>query len=91
MSMDTATQANIQHAKTLGELAPDNYQVPFRNIRDVLALHSKVSGDKVFLIHYDDNNNRTELTYAEFVARVHQVANFCTKICTSAAVTASLL
>jgi long-chain acyl-CoA synthetase len=76
MSMDTATQANIQHAKTLGEIAPDNYQVPFRNIRDVLALHSKVSGDKVFLIHYDDNNNRTELTYAEFVARVHQVANF---------------
>lgn len=50
--------------------------LPFRNIRDVLGLHAKVSPHKNSLITYDRNLQRTTLTYLEFVGKSHQVANF---------------
>lgn len=55
---------------------PADPVVPFRNLRDVLALHAKTAPEKVFLIHYEQDGTRSELTWVEFVARVHQVANF---------------
>ncbi len=75
-SLDASTQAHITEARTLRGTPPDRYRVPFRNIRDVLALHTKVSPHKPYLIFYDADDTRSELTYAEFSARVHQVANF---------------
>lgn len=74
-SVDTTTDARITAARTRDTIAPTNYQVPFRNIRDVLALHAKTSPKQTFLIYYDGDGNRSELSYAEFVARAHQVAN----------------
>lgn len=74
-SLDSTTRANIKAARTLNGQPPTAYQVPFRNIRDVLGIHTKVSPHKPFLIHYDKDNQRSELTYAEFTAKVHQVAN----------------
>ncbi len=50
--------------------------LPFRNIRDVLGLHAKVSPHKNSLITYDRNQQRTVMTYLEFVGKSHQVANF---------------
>lgn len=49
--------------------------IPYRNIRDVLAIHTKVARQKPALIYYSDADERTEFTYDEFVARSHQVAN----------------
>src|SRR5262249_39223473 len=40
-----------------------------------LSLHAKTTPDKTFLIHYDADGNREELTYAEVNARVHQTAH----------------
>ena len=50
--------------------------LPFRNIRDVLGLHAKVSPHKNSLITYDENLQRKPMTYLEFVGKSHQVANF---------------
>jgi acyl-CoA synthetase (AMP-forming)/AMP-acid ligase II len=75
-TLDSVTVDNIYQAHVKDGISPDLRKVPFRNIRDVLSLHAKTSPNKSFLIYYDDEGNRDELTYAEFNARVHQVANF---------------
>ena len=49
--------------------------LPFRNIRDVLGLHAKVSSQKSFLITINSAGQRRVVTYLEFTGRVHQVAN----------------
>ncbi|MCS6835226.1 MAG: acyl--CoA ligase [Anaerolineae bacterium] len=75
MIHDLQIQTNIVQARTLHGIPPTRYQVPFRNIRDCLALHAKTSGRRPYLIYYDERGQRQELTYGEFTARVHQVAN----------------
>lgn len=76
VAVDTATKQKIEQARTLRGQAPTRYRVPFRNIRDVLGLHAKVNSTKPYIIYYDADNTRSELSYGEFTARVHQVANF---------------
>ncbi len=49
---------------------------PFRNMRDVLGLHAKVSSRKIAVISYNETQNCQELSYLEFVGKAHQVANF---------------
>lgn len=72
---DELTQQNILQARSKDGIPPTHHQVPFRNLRDVLALHAKVSPHKPYLIAYDENGERSELTYGDFVARAHQIAN----------------
>ena len=74
--MDSLTAANIYQAHIKDGVPQEHKKVPFRNIRDLLSLHTKTSGDKTFLIYYDENNRAQRLSYAEFNARVHQAANF---------------
>lgn len=73
--MDDLTRTNIIHAKTKDGIPPHRHLVPYRNLRDALALHVKAHASKVYLISYDADNQRTELDYGEFAARAHQVAN----------------
>lgn len=75
-ALDSQTRTNLYQAHVKNGLPPERRMAPFRNIRDLLALHSKVSGSKTFLIDYDDEGTRREFSYAEFTARVHQAANF---------------
>ncbi len=75
-NMDSLTVANIHQAHLKDGIPQEMRKVPFRNIRDLLSLHSKTSGQKTFLIFYDEDGSRQELNYAEFNARVHQAANF---------------
>ena len=49
--------------------------LPFRNIRDVIGLHAKVSPRKNALIYYDENQQRHSLSYLELVGKSHQIAN----------------
>ena len=74
--LDAQTQAHIYQAHINKGVPQEQSKIPFKNIRNLLSLHAKASPNKVFLIHYDDDGDREELSYAEFVARVHQVANF---------------
>ncbi len=73
--LDDTTLANLAAAHTLNGIPGDHYTVPYRNFRHLLSLHAKASGSKTYLVHYDADGNREELTYSEFNARVHQVAN----------------
>lgn len=73
---DDFTSARLHDAQTLRGVPPDQVTVPFRNLRHVLSLHATVTPDKPFLIHYDAQGTREELTYAQFNARVHQAASF---------------
>ncbi len=75
MTLLTDIQTNIVQARTYYPWPPTQHRTPFRNLRDALALHAKTSGSKPFLISYDAANQRDELTFVEFVARCHQVAN----------------
>ena len=74
--IDSQTEANLYEAHVKDGVPQELRKVPFRNIRDVLSLHSKTSGSKTFLIFYDANGERQDLSYAELNARVHQAANF---------------
>ena len=74
--IDAVTEANIRQAHVKDGVPQEMRKVPHRNIRDVLSMHSKASGNKPYLIHYDEDGAREELSYAEFNARVHQAANF---------------
>ncbi len=76
MTLTDATIANIRAARTVNGVPPEHTQVPFRNFRHLLSLHAAVTPDKTFLIHYDAEGNRDELTYAQFNAKVHQAASF---------------
>ena len=74
--MDALTATNIQRAHLKDGIPQKMRKVPHRNIRDVLSMHSKTSGRKAYLIYYDEDGVRQEISYAEFNARVHQAANF---------------
>ena len=75
-AMDAQTRSNLYQAHIKDGMPQEKRKTPFRNIRDLLSLHSKVSGGKTFLIFYDADGQRQALSYAEFNARVHQAANF---------------
>ncbi len=76
MTLNDATIANIKAARTLNGILPEHAQVPYRNFRHLLSLHASMTPEKPFIIHYDAEGNRDELTYAQFNARVHQAAGF---------------
>ena len=76
MTLNDATIAHIQAARTVNGIIPDKHLVPYRNIRHLLSMHATVTPEKTFLIHYDSEGGRDELTYAQFNARVHQAAGF---------------
>jgi long-chain acyl-CoA synthetase len=73
--LDDHTLANIRAAHVVNGVPGDAYKVPWRNFRHLLSTQAKASPEKAFLIHYDAEGNREELSYAEFNARVHQTAN----------------
>ncbi len=76
MTLTNLTAANIDTARALRGVPAAHYKVPFRNLRHLLSLHATVTPDKTWLIHYDAEGAREELTYAQFNARVHQAASF---------------
>ncbi|GAB4312116.1 MAG: acyl--CoA ligase [Phototrophicales bacterium] len=76
MMIDEKTQENLYQAHIVDGIPPEHRLVPYRNIRHVLSLHAQTGGERTYLIHYDAEGQREELTYAEFNARVHQTANF---------------
>ena len=74
--LDSRTADNLYQAHIKGGVPQDRRKVPFRNLRDLLSLHTKTSPNKPFLIYYDEDGTRQTYTFAEFNARVHQAANF---------------
>lgn len=74
-SVDEATLAKISAAQTLNGVPQQQRKIPFDNIRQLLSQHARTTPEKTFMINYDTDGSREELTFAEFNARAHQVAN----------------
>src|SRR5258707_2352709 len=74
-ALDTQTQENITAARTYRGIPATQYLIPYHNVAHLLERRSQESPDKIFLIYYDLQGNRSELTYAEFNAKVNQTAN----------------
>jgi len=79
---DTATATNILRARTVRGVPPDLYMVPFASIADMLETHARATPDQPLLTYFDDEAGlREDFTYAEFDARVNQMANFLAASC----------
>lgn len=74
--LESVTLGNIYAARHVYGLPPEHYLVPYRNIRQILSQHAKTSPAAPYLIYVDKDGQREQLSYSEFNARVHQVANF---------------
>lgn len=72
----SSAEATIHAARHVHGLPPEHRLVPYRNIRHVLSQHAKTSPSAPYLVFLDKDNQREQLSYSEFNARVHQVANF---------------
>ncbi|MEM8529350.1 MAG: class I adenylate-forming enzyme family protein [Chloroflexota bacterium] len=75
------TMANILSARTVRDVAPDVYMTPYANIADVLETHTRTQPEKLFLTYYDDVGKPLTYSYAQFSARVAQVAHFLVHDC----------
>ena len=79
---DAETAANILRARTVRGVPPDMYMVPFASIADMLETRARATPDQLLLTYYDDEASlRETFTYAEFDARVNQMANFLAASC----------
>ncbi len=79
-ALDRQTLDNITAARSFRGRPADQYLVPYRNVAHLLEMRAQESPDKVFLIDYDNEGNRTELTYADFNNRVNQTANLLSNV-----------
>jgi len=79
-ALDRQTLDNITAARSFRGRPADQYLVPYRNIAHLLEMRTQESPDKVFLIYYDNDGNRSELTYAAFNNRVNQTANLLSNV-----------
>lgn len=80
--LDSQTEMNILRARTVRGVPPDVYMVPFAGITDMLETHARATPDKRFLTYYDDDTGEHAVyTYAQFDARVNQMANFLVYAC----------
>ncbi len=71
-----ATKSNILKARTVGAIPPSQYQVPYKDIGDLLRKQVKTYGEKTWLIFYSDESGRHEFSYMQFYELVCRTANF---------------
>lgn len=72
---DPVTEQLITAARTYRGQSPDQYVVPYRNVADMLETRAAENPDKAFIIHYDAQGTREEISYREFDRGVNQAAN----------------
>ncbi|MBC8099489.1 MAG: acyl--CoA ligase, partial [Armatimonadetes bacterium] len=75
LELESNTQTKIDAARQVNGISWETRLLPYRNIRHVLSLHAKTAGKTPYLIHLDADGKREQLSYGEFNARAHQVAN----------------
>ena len=66
-ALDARTQENLRKAHIKDGVPQSLRKVAHRHIGHLLALQSQASPDKTFLIFYDHDGARSELSYAGFL------------------------
>jgi acyl-CoA synthetase (AMP-forming)/AMP-acid ligase II len=69
-------EALIFQARSVGELPATDYQVPYRDIYDLLARQTRTYRDKPWLIYYSEASGRHEYSYRQFFELVCRTARF---------------
>ncbi|MFN3821673.1 MAG: class I adenylate-forming enzyme family protein, partial [bacterium] len=70
----------ISHARDLSTRPRSNRFIPWNSISQILTQRAHQTPHKVFLIYYDRDGNRSELTYLEFFKKVQQRVALLRKI-----------
>ena len=76
MKLSDQTQLNIQKAHYVNGIAPDNYQVKYRNIYELLQHRVHLQPDDIYITYYPDSGSKQTLTYSQFITKVFKTANF---------------
>ncbi|MBN8586326.1 MAG: acyl--CoA ligase [Ignavibacteria bacterium] len=76
MKLSDQTQLNIQKAHFVNGIAPDNYQVKYRNIYELLQHRVHLQPDDIYITYYPDSGIKQSLTYSQFITKVFKTANF---------------
>ena len=76
MPSSDQTKSNIFKARTVGNLPPDQHQVPYKNIGELVRHQVETYSDKPWLIFYSDETGRHEYSYNQFYELVCKTANF---------------
>ena len=69
-------QEKIHAAQTTNGIPPEAYPLPYRSLAHLLAEREQQSASATFLVYYDEQNHRSEYTYARFITEVRQTAAF---------------
>lgn len=75
MILSEETQQNIHKAHFVNGIAPDDYQVKYRNIYELLQYRAHFQPEDNFVTYYPDSAEKTILTYAQFAEKVYRTAN----------------
>lgn len=70
----TSTQKLIHQAQTVRGIPPEEYALPFSSLHALLEKRAVEQANSAFLIYYDEDNRRTEFSYATFIANVRATA-----------------
>lgn len=76
LNPDVTTLGNIHAAQTYRDIPPERQIVSVTNFAELLEKGAIATPDKAYLIHYDAEGNREEISYREMNARVNRTANF---------------
>lgn len=80
LNPDASTLDNIHAARTYQDIPPEQHIVTAANFAELVAHGMATTPDKPYLIHYDADGNREELSYREISRRVSQTANFLASV-----------
>lgn len=69
-------EAKMLAAQTVLGIQPNDYPLPFPSIAAMLLAQQQRYAEKVFLIFYDEHNNRSQFSYDEFVTLARKTASF---------------
>ena len=75
MSLSEETKQKIYNAHFVNGKKPEDYIVKYKNFFELLQYRANLHPDQPFIIFYDDNNRRVQLSYKEFAEKVFKTAN----------------
>lgn len=75
MNLSEQTVNNIYKAHIVRGIKPDDYQVRYKNIFELLEYRSHLQADEIYISFYPDEGDKVSLTYKQFAEKVFQTAN----------------
>ena len=75
MNISNTILQNIYNAHFVNGREPEDYLVDYKNFFDLLQHRVNLHPDQPFIVYYDDNDKRIQLSYKEFTEKVFKTAN----------------